>query len=74
MQDWHKAWLEEAYRVLKPGGVLKAFGGTRTYHRLAAAMEEVGFTDIDLVAWGYGCLDEDTEILTQEGWKSGLSV
>lgn len=51
---WHQAWLAEAYRVLVPGGVVKAFSGTRTYHRLAAAYAEVGFVDINLEAWGYG--------------------
>jgi len=54
MQKWHAEWLAEAYRVLPPGGVLKAFSGTRTYHRLAAAMEAVGFEDVKLVAWAYG--------------------
>ena len=33
----------EVYRVLKPGSHLFAFGGTRTYHRLASAIEDVGF-------------------------------
>lgn len=54
MQDWHLQWLEQAYRVLKPNGVIKAFSGTRTFHRLAAAMEEAGFTDIRVEAWCYG--------------------
>lgn len=53
-QEWHTAWLAEAYRVLVPGEVVKAFGGSRTYHRLAAAMEDVGFVDIHLEAWAYG--------------------
>lgn len=53
-QQWHVEWLDEAYRVLQPGGVVKAFSGTRTFHRLAAAMESAGFTDIRLEAWVYG--------------------
>ena len=53
-QLWHKDWLEQAYKVLKPGGIIKAFSGTRTYHRLAAAMEDTGFVDIRLEAWTYG--------------------
>lgn len=53
MLEWHSAWLAEAYRVLVPGGVVKAFGGSRTYHRLAAAMENVGFADMRIEAWGY---------------------
>jgi site-specific DNA-methyltransferase (adenine-specific) len=43
-----------AFRVLKPGGIVKAFGGTRTFHRMAAAMEVAGFADVRLEAWGYG--------------------
>jgi len=53
-QAWHLNWLVEAFRVMKPGGVIKAFGGTRTFHRLAAAMEQAGFEDIHLDAWIYG--------------------
>jgi len=54
MEAWHLQWLQEAYRVLESGGVIKAFSGTRTFHRLAAALEKVGFTDIKLEAWVYG--------------------
>lgn len=53
-QLWHRDWLNEAYRVLQGGGIIKAFSGTRTFHRLAAAMEDAGFTDIRLEAWTYG--------------------
>lgn len=53
MQEWHRAWLVECYRVLVPGGVVKAFSATRTFHRMAAAMEAAGFTDIHLEAWNY---------------------
>lgn len=51
---WHEKWLEQAIRVLKVGGTIKAFSATRTYHHLAAAMENVGFHSISLEAWGYG--------------------
>jgi hypothetical protein len=54
MQFWHHEWLSVAFGALQPGGVIKAFGGTRTFHRLAAAMEDAGFVDIHLEAWGYG--------------------
>lgn len=44
----------EALRVLKPGGHLLAFGGSRTYHRLAAAIEDAGFEIRDQIMWIYG--------------------
>jgi len=53
-QEWHVQWLREAYRVLVPGGPLFAFSGTRTFHRLAAAMEQAEFTLVPLQAWIQG--------------------
>lgn len=44
----------ETCRVLKPGGLLVAFGGTRTYHRLVCAIEDAGFEVRDMLAWLYG--------------------
>lgn len=44
----------EVYRVLKPGAFLLAFGGTRTYHRLACAIEDAGFDVRDMLSWLYG--------------------
>ncbi|MEI3845349.1 MULTISPECIES: DNA methyltransferase [unclassified Microbacterium] len=44
----------ECLRVLKPGGHLLAFGGTRTWHRIAAAIEDAGFEIRDSIAWMYG--------------------
>ena len=44
----------EALRVLKPGGHLLAFGGTRTYHRMACAIEDAGFEVRDSIHWIYG--------------------
>jgi hypothetical protein len=41
-------------RVLKPGGHLLAFGGTRTYHRMACAIEDAGFEIRDSLHWIYG--------------------
>lgn len=44
----------EVLRVLKPGGHLLAFGGTRTYHRMACAIEDAGFEIRDSIHWIYG--------------------
>lgn len=60
---------KEALRVLKPGGHLLAFGGTRTYHRMTCAIEDAGFEIRDCIQWIYGCLSDDTECLTLNGWK-----
>lgn len=65
---------KECLRVLKPGGYLLSFGGTRTYHRMASAIEDAGFEVRDMIEWVYGCLSEDTEILTANGWKMLYSV
>lgn len=59
----------EVLRVLKPGGYLLSFGGSRTYHRMACAIEDAGFMLHPMIGWIYGCLSEDTEILTLGGWK-----
>jgi hypothetical protein len=42
-QAWCQQWATEALRVLRPGGHLLAFGGTRTSHRLASGIEDAGF-------------------------------
>ena len=44
----------QCLRVLKPGGHLLAFGGTRTYHRMAVAIEDAGFEIRDQIGWLYG--------------------
>ena len=45
---------EQAMRVLKPGGYLLAFAGTRTQHRMAVRIEDAGFEIRDMIAWVYG--------------------
>lgn len=45
---------QEVLRVLKPGAMLLAFGGTRTFHRLTCAIEDVGFEIRDCLMWLYG--------------------
>jgi site-specific DNA-methyltransferase (adenine-specific) len=45
---------KEVFRVLKPGGYLLSFGGSRTYHRMACAIEDAGFDIRDQIMWVYG--------------------
>lgn len=54
-------------RVLKPGGHLVAFGGTRTWHRLAVAVEDAGFEIRDSVAWLRAGAKEQVDILGE--WR-----
>lgn len=48
-----KTW-EKCLKVLKPGGYLLAFGGSRTFHRIAVAIEDAGFEIRDTIMWLYG--------------------
>jgi DNA modification methylase len=58
-KNWDRAvppveiW-RECLRVLKPGGHLLSFAGTRTQHRMACAIEDAGFEIRDMIAWVYG--------------------
>jgi len=47
------AW-KKCYDVIKPGGYLLAFGGSRTFHRIACAIEDAGFEIRDVIMWLYG--------------------
>ena len=49
-----REWAGLCLRVLKPGGHMVAFGGSRTYHRLAVAVEDAGFEIRDQIMWLYG--------------------
>lgn len=58
-KDWDHgvpgvAFWQEALRVAKPGAHLLAFGGTRTYHRLACAIEDAGWEIRGCIMWVYG--------------------
>lgn len=64
----------EALRLLKPGGHVLAFGGTRTFHRMTCAIEDAGFEIRDCLSWLYGSgfpkslnLDGDWQ-----GWGTAL--
>lgn len=64
-------------RVMKPGAYLLAFGGTRTYHRLACAIEDGGFEIRDQLAWVYGSgfpkgTDKAKIPAEWQGWNTAL--
>lgn len=62
-------------RLLMPGAFGFAFCGSRGWHRQAVAIEEAGFILHPTVfLYAFGCLSEDTEILTSEGWKLYPSI
>lgn len=51
---FQKGTWEKCFSVLKPGGYLLAFGGSRTFHRIACAIEDAGFEIRDTIMWIYG--------------------
>lgn len=68
---------EAALRVLKPGGHLLAFGGTRTYHRLGVAIEDAGYEVRDCLSWLYGSgmpkgANLSKKLPDWEGWGTTL--
>lgn len=67
--EYNVEFWKKCFKVLKPGGYLLAFGGTRTFHRIACAIEEAGFEIRDTLMWLYGCYSSDTQVLTDKGWK-----
>jgi site-specific DNA-methyltransferase (adenine-specific) len=52
--SFNKETWQKCLRVLKPGGYLLAFGGSRTFHRIAVAIEDAGFEIRDTIMWLYG--------------------
>lgn len=77
----------EIYRVLKPGGHILSFGGTRTYHRMVVNIEDAGFEIRDQIMWLYGsgfpkshnigkAIDKiegnEREVVGWEGWGTAL--
>ena len=77
LQAWARDWARECWRVLKPGGYLVAFGSPRTYHRVAAGIEDAGFDIRDSLHWihsqgfpkGAGVAAAGPE---HEGWHTQL--
>ena len=88
-EKWVTEWSMECMRVLKPGGYMLAFGGSRMYHRLASGVENAGFEIRDQMMWIYGSgfpksrnIGKDIEKikvggiknLKQVGTKQGIKV
>jgi site-specific DNA-methyltransferase (adenine-specific) len=68
---------EECYRVLKPGGHLLSFAGSRTYHRMAVRVEDSGFEIRDQIMWIYGSgfpksYNIGKKVDEYEGWGTAL--
>jgi DNA modification methylase len=68
---------KEVYRVLKPGGHILSFGGTRTYHRMVVNIEDAGFEIRDQIMWIYGSgfpksLNIGKKSNEYEGWGTAL--
>lgn len=53
-QEWCQDWAEEVLKVLKPGGHLLAFSGSRTHHRMFSGVEDAGFEIRDTITWLHG--------------------
>lgn len=73
-QLWFLDRADALLRVTKPGAHLLSFGGTRMWHRMACAVEDAGWEIRDTIMWCYGCLSEDTEILTSHGWDTYSNI
>ena len=58
----------QAYNIIKPGGYLLAFGGTRTFHRMACAIEDAGFDIRDCLMWMYGTGFPKSHAVGLPGW------
>lgn len=71
-----EVWVE-CLRVLKPGGHLLAFAGTRTQHRMAVRIEDAGFEIRDMIAWVYGSgfpksRNVGNDVEGMNGWGTAL--
>ena len=53
-QQWCAEWGSECLRVLRKGGFIFSFGGTRTYHRMTSGLEDAGFIIKECFSWNYG--------------------
>lgn len=74
-EEWIARWASTMFSLLKPGGYLLAFGGTRTYHRLVCGIEYAGFEIRDQIDWIYGSgfpKSHKINVNGYEGWGTAL--
>ena len=71
-QAFHYRWAREVHRVLKPGAFLMAFAGSRTFHRVAVAIEDAGFVMHPFIGWVTGSgFPKGKAVPSMEGWRYG---
>lgn len=69
-----ETWMP-AFRLIKPGGYILAFGGPRTFHRIACAVEDAGFEIRDCLMWIFGSgypKNHKSGVEGYEGWGTAL--
>jgi len=71
LYDFTKDWAAECLRVLKPGGYILSFAGSRTYHKICMGIEDAGFEIRDQIMWVYGSGFPKSRNLGN-GWGSAL--
>ena len=71
---FQKEIWQECLRIVKPGATLLCFGGTRTYHRLACAIEDAGWVLKDCIMWLYGSGFPKATDIKKSGEKSGKNM
>ena len=71
LYDFTKDWAAECLRVLKPGGYILSFAGSRTYHKICMGIEDAGFEIRDQIMWVYGSGFPKSRNLG-DGWGSAL--
>lgn len=71
---FHYLWAKECLRVLKPGGHMLAFSGTRTYHRMVQGIEDAGFEIRDQIQWIYGSGFPKSLNIQKAAIKEGLDI
>ena len=75
-QAWCTQWAGQCLRLLRPGGHLLAFGGPRSWHRLACGLEDAGLEIRDSTAWLHGQGFPKSRNLhhQHEGWGTALKL